>query len=602
MASYTTQVRTICEMYSTKKRSGYADIPDVIFEACPKVFDFTYPIFDESYRRVLETKILMHYYTREICEETVGLWKLRLMARLNEIMPYYNQLYESELLKFNPFFDVDYTTTHKGRANERKARVRQVDTENNTDFAEEIDSDYTLDTDEKIIDNTTENEKTVTNTVKVEDIDYHSVKTENEVTEVTTDTTDDYTENVKSVEDKELNKDVTLHDKEHTDTVEHEESNTVAHKVGNNDTHLTDKGQDVDTTVIDETEVRTPNLTNDKQENKTFDDLGTGADNRNIQKSEYTSTFDKNDGTEHLKTEEDKKGESLDLYSDTPQGNLNYVDGGNGQEIGVDPTTGERQGLKTKMFVGWLTNGRDIETAEHTEGVSDRETHATANGYKDFDETTDDDVYHTRNYQQITDDHTVTKDTGNETKKKDGLDTITHDIDETHHTHYDIDETTTTDFVDDKTGTKDFEKDQTENTKQTEHNTVNTDKVSKDVVHTDQNTERNETDEQTDHTDDDTTTDFTGNVDDVTDYTRDKTIGNVYVANKDTANNRKFLENVTDDMKHTVRNMDEYVNRTAGKISDLTYSKMLLEFRTTFLNIDMMIIDELSDLFFGLFV
>ena len=596
MGGYTTQVRTICEMYSTKQRGGYAEIPDIIFEAIPKIFDFSYPIFDESYRRVLETKILMHYYTREICEETVGLWKLRLMSRLNEIMPYYNKLYESELLKFNPFFDVDYTTSHKGRANERKQRLRTLDTENTTDFTENIDSDYTLNTTEKIVDNTTENEQTVTKTVKVEDIDYTSTKTEHETTNVITDTTDDYTENVKTVEDKELNKDVTLHDTENTDIVEHDVSHTVAHKIGDNDTHLTDKGKDVDTTVIDETEVRTPNLTTDKQNDKVFDDTGTGADNRNIQRSEFTENKEYTDGTEHLVTDETKHGESLDLYSDTPQGNLNYVDNGQGG------TSGDGQGLKTKLYVGWLTNARDIETDERKHGVSDRDTKTNAKGTKDFDETTDDDVYHTRNYQQVTDDHTVTKDTGTETKKKDGTDVVTHDIEETHHTHYDIDETTTTDYVDDKTTDKDFVKDQTENTKQTEHNTSESDKVSKDVVHTTQDTERNEIDEQTDHTDDDVTTDFNGTVDDVTDYTRDKTIGNVYVANKDTENNKKFLENVTDDMKHTVRNMDEYINRTAGKISDMTYSKMLNEFRTTFLNIDMLIIDELSDLFFGLYI
>ena len=51
----------------------------------------------------------MHYYTREICEETVGLWKLRLCTKLNEIMPYYNQLYRSAAIDFNPLYDIEYT-------------------------------------------------------------------------------------------------------------------------------------------------------------------------------------------------------------------------------------------------------------------------------------------------------------------------------------------------------------------------------------------------------------------------------------------------------------------------------------------------------------
>lgn len=109
MAKYTTEVRSICEVYAGLDESvGYDSIDDVISKAREKVFDFNYPIFDEAYRSVLETKILEHYYTREICEETVGLWKLRLKTKMNEIMPYYNQLYESELLEFNPLYDVDY--------------------------------------------------------------------------------------------------------------------------------------------------------------------------------------------------------------------------------------------------------------------------------------------------------------------------------------------------------------------------------------------------------------------------------------------------------------------------------------------------------------
>ena len=110
MSKYTTEVRYICEQYAGLNSSvGYSDIENVIQKSIPKVFDFNFPIFDESYRNVLETKILRHYYTREIGLETVGLWKLKLNTKLNEIMPYYNQLYKSELIEFNPLYDVDLT-------------------------------------------------------------------------------------------------------------------------------------------------------------------------------------------------------------------------------------------------------------------------------------------------------------------------------------------------------------------------------------------------------------------------------------------------------------------------------------------------------------
>lgn len=66
-----------------------------------------YPIFDENYRELLNQKIINHYYFREIGMETAELFKRYLNTTMNEIMPYYNQLYKSELLEFNPFYNVD---------------------------------------------------------------------------------------------------------------------------------------------------------------------------------------------------------------------------------------------------------------------------------------------------------------------------------------------------------------------------------------------------------------------------------------------------------------------------------------------------------------
>lgn len=112
MSKYTTELRYICETEAGLGVSvGQTKIKEVIAKAIPNIFDFEFPIFDESYRNVLETKILKHYYTREIGLETYGLWKLKLDTKLNEIMPFYNQLYKSALLEFNPLYEVDYTKT-----------------------------------------------------------------------------------------------------------------------------------------------------------------------------------------------------------------------------------------------------------------------------------------------------------------------------------------------------------------------------------------------------------------------------------------------------------------------------------------------------------
>ena len=60
-------------------------------------FDFglqDYPIFDEDYRDHLNDMILKHYYMSEIGFETANLFKQYLNNKMNEIMPYYNTLYQ----------------------------------------------------------------------------------------------------------------------------------------------------------------------------------------------------------------------------------------------------------------------------------------------------------------------------------------------------------------------------------------------------------------------------------------------------------------------------------------------------------------------------
>lgn len=138
MSKYTTEVRFICETYAGFEESeGYDSIDEIVSKSRSKVFDFSYPIFDENYRPILETKILEHYYTREICEETVGLWKLRLKAKMNEIMPYYNKLYESELLEFNPLYDADYYRKGNRKGTDDNTRTNNLK-QNSTNSGSDI--------------------------------------------------------------------------------------------------------------------------------------------------------------------------------------------------------------------------------------------------------------------------------------------------------------------------------------------------------------------------------------------------------------------------------------------------------------------------------
>lgn len=60
-----------------------------------------YPIFDETYRPILNGKLIEEYYHREIGVETIEMFVWRLRAKMNQIMPYYNQLFESTLIAYD---------------------------------------------------------------------------------------------------------------------------------------------------------------------------------------------------------------------------------------------------------------------------------------------------------------------------------------------------------------------------------------------------------------------------------------------------------------------------------------------------------------------
>lgn len=62
-----------------------------------KVFDFDYHFYEPQFQCDFEEKFIDHYYFDEIGFETVGRFKQRLKSKLNMKMPYYEQLYKTEL-------------------------------------------------------------------------------------------------------------------------------------------------------------------------------------------------------------------------------------------------------------------------------------------------------------------------------------------------------------------------------------------------------------------------------------------------------------------------------------------------------------------------
>lgn len=97
-------------------------------------------------RAELNNKILSYYRFREIGFETVGRFLFELETALNEIMPYYNQLFYSADQDFNPIYNVDYirnTQRNKSDTNigSQSSSTNSSATGTSTDNSKNVTSD-----------------------------------------------------------------------------------------------------------------------------------------------------------------------------------------------------------------------------------------------------------------------------------------------------------------------------------------------------------------------------------------------------------------------------------------------------------------------------
>lgn len=104
MASYTIEIRTLMNNVYTHP------------------FNFEYEFYSEDLdaKKDFEQKFIDHYFFHEIGAETLDRWQHMLKSRLNLKMPYYKQLYESELesKKLNFLLNKDLKETFIREVNE----------------------------------------------------------------------------------------------------------------------------------------------------------------------------------------------------------------------------------------------------------------------------------------------------------------------------------------------------------------------------------------------------------------------------------------------------------------------------------------------------
>lgn len=132
---YTISVRWIVESYSQETPDITTDQKIAI--ALPKIFNFDFPIYDESYRSTFEDKLIRHFYFHEINITSIGRWKFMLREKLNLIMPVYNKMYEAVAIKYDPLIDTHMHETYTRNNNltsdsSTNGNVTQKDTSNNS--------------------------------------------------------------------------------------------------------------------------------------------------------------------------------------------------------------------------------------------------------------------------------------------------------------------------------------------------------------------------------------------------------------------------------------------------------------------------------------
>lgn len=126
MASYTIEIRKICEFYGR----------DVV-ESWFKDYDLEEYLTQEQITSIvnagiwnknkLAKKIVDHYFVREIGFETPGLFENRVKARMQELMEEYLPIIYSNSIKFDPLVNVDFTETFQ----------REVETESTNNGSSE---------------------------------------------------------------------------------------------------------------------------------------------------------------------------------------------------------------------------------------------------------------------------------------------------------------------------------------------------------------------------------------------------------------------------------------------------------------------------------
>ena len=130
MSKYTITIKDIVNNYNLF--DNLKSIDEKLDTAREYIFDFNYPVIDDTTKKRIEIAILKHYYYREIAFETIGMFKIKLNDRLNLIMSRYNALYEKQDLSLSPYIN-SYLKEHGDNNGLSNTNVKNEDWQTTSD-------------------------------------------------------------------------------------------------------------------------------------------------------------------------------------------------------------------------------------------------------------------------------------------------------------------------------------------------------------------------------------------------------------------------------------------------------------------------------------
>jgi len=104
-----------------------------------ELFDFDYQVDDLSFKADIEQKILDFYFDYEIGFETPDMFKRKFKARFLRAVSYYNQLYNTTLLAYNPLINSKMSEALEQLSNTDSTNNNTTETDGNMDST---NSDY----------------------------------------------------------------------------------------------------------------------------------------------------------------------------------------------------------------------------------------------------------------------------------------------------------------------------------------------------------------------------------------------------------------------------------------------------------------------------